>query len=291
MAVGVPEHEVFAAADRVLARGERPTVERVRAELGRGSPARVGQLLESWWDALAKRLAGHAALPDVPLEVAAAFQHVWATASAHAQTQAEGLVAPERAALAEAVARTDAALVGERAAKDAAVQAAYQAQERSETLVAEIARLQGAIEQQVATATDRDQRLAEAVARGERLEAALANALRARDAERAAAVQERDTLHQHIRQTENRAAREIDRAREEAKTLKRDLGIAQRERAVAVSAAQTALRAQHAAEKRAATLEARISRPTPRSPTRGSLPSRASKPAAGRAAAERPRTR
>lgn len=31
MPVGVPEDEVFAAADRVLARGERPTVERVRA--------------------------------------------------------------------------------------------------------------------------------------------------------------------------------------------------------------------------------------------------------------------
>lgn len=55
MPVGVPETEVFAAADRVLARGERPTVERVRAELGRGSPARIGQLLETWWDALTKR--------------------------------------------------------------------------------------------------------------------------------------------------------------------------------------------------------------------------------------------
>lgn len=43
MGVGVPETDVFAAADRVLARGERPTVERVRIELGRGSPARVGQ--------------------------------------------------------------------------------------------------------------------------------------------------------------------------------------------------------------------------------------------------------
>lgn len=30
MASGVPEHEVWAAADAVLARGERPTVERVR---------------------------------------------------------------------------------------------------------------------------------------------------------------------------------------------------------------------------------------------------------------------
>jgi hypothetical protein len=35
MAVGMPEDEVFAAADAVLARGELPTVKRVRLELGR----------------------------------------------------------------------------------------------------------------------------------------------------------------------------------------------------------------------------------------------------------------
>ena len=80
MAIGVPEIEVFQAADRVLARGERPTVERVRTELGRGSPARVGQLLEQWWDRLAKRLAGETRLPDLPAEVAAAFKTAWAMA-------------------------------------------------------------------------------------------------------------------------------------------------------------------------------------------------------------------
>ncbi|MGF0238152.1 DNA-binding protein [Rhodococcus sp. IEGM1300] len=37
---------MFAAADAVLARGERPTVERVRLELGRGRPARVSSLLD-----------------------------------------------------------------------------------------------------------------------------------------------------------------------------------------------------------------------------------------------------
>lgn len=58
MAVGVPENDVFAAADAVLARGERPTVERVRLELGRGSPARVGALLDQWWEQLAGRLRG-----------------------------------------------------------------------------------------------------------------------------------------------------------------------------------------------------------------------------------------
>ncbi len=61
MAVGVPETEVFAAADAVLERGERPTVERVRQELGRGSPARVGALLDQWGNAwLSACVAKHA---------------------------------------------------------------------------------------------------------------------------------------------------------------------------------------------------------------------------------------
>ena len=108
MAVGVPETEVFAAADRVLARGERPTTERVRAELGRGSPARVGQLLEQWWDRLAKRLAGETQLPELPPAVAEAFKAVWVSATEHgtelaqaAVAQAKGELAQEQAHLAE----------------------------------------------------------------------------------------------------------------------------------------------------------------------------------------------
>jgi hypothetical protein len=57
MAIGGPETDVFAAADAVLARGERPTVERVCLELGRGSPARVGGLLDQWWARLAECLS------------------------------------------------------------------------------------------------------------------------------------------------------------------------------------------------------------------------------------------
>ena len=69
MAVGVPENEVFAAADAVLARGERPTVERVRLELGRGSPARAGGLLDQLWRRLSERLSGETRLPALPSEV------------------------------------------------------------------------------------------------------------------------------------------------------------------------------------------------------------------------------
>lgn len=96
MANGVPEHEVWAAADAVLARGERPTVERVRTTLGRGSPARVGQLLEQWWEQLAQRLKGHALLPELPGEVAQTFAEAWRLALAHADTAAQTALTEEQ---------------------------------------------------------------------------------------------------------------------------------------------------------------------------------------------------
>lgn len=71
----------FAAADTVLARGERPTVERVRLELCRGSPARVGGLLDQWWELLAGRLRGETRLPGLPAKVAQAFVAIWQQAT------------------------------------------------------------------------------------------------------------------------------------------------------------------------------------------------------------------
>ncbi len=53
---GVQTEEVWAAADAVLAQGERPTIERVRQQLGRGSPNTVGPMLDGWYGSLAKRL-------------------------------------------------------------------------------------------------------------------------------------------------------------------------------------------------------------------------------------------
>jgi hypothetical protein len=64
---------VFAAADAALARGERPKVEHVRLEFERGSPARVGELLDQWWARLAERLSGEIYLPALPAEVSQAF--------------------------------------------------------------------------------------------------------------------------------------------------------------------------------------------------------------------------
>jgi hypothetical protein len=45
VARGVQLEEVWASADAVLAQGERPTIERVRQHLGRGSPNTVAPML------------------------------------------------------------------------------------------------------------------------------------------------------------------------------------------------------------------------------------------------------
>ena len=55
---GIQEEDVFRAADALLAEGLRPTIERVRLKIGRGSPNTVSPMLERWFASLGERLAG-----------------------------------------------------------------------------------------------------------------------------------------------------------------------------------------------------------------------------------------
>jgi len=220
MAIGVPETDVFQAADRVLARGTRPTVERVRTELGRGSPARVGQLLEQWWDALAKRLAGETRLPELPADVASAFTRVWAEASEHASTTAEQSVAAMR----EALPSEQAALAAERAQwvadlerARAVASAAHDGQTIAQQRLADLQRRAEQLLTQLHDVSDQRDKLEahaghlaqEFMRLGEKLEAQE----KAHAAERASAAA-------HIRSTEDRAHAEVDRAREDIKGLR-----------------------------------------------------------------------
>ena len=101
---GVQQSEVWAAADTLLADGVRPTIERVRQKLGRGSPNTVAPMLESWFATLGPRL-GLAAGDDegrtqgLPLSVQQAFQSIWSTALATAELQAQEDIAAQRQAL------------------------------------------------------------------------------------------------------------------------------------------------------------------------------------------------
>lgn len=84
---GLTDEHVFAAADAIAARGERPTQEKVREKLGGGSFATIGPALRRWRDAQeeAAELAG----VDVPDSVDARGREllalVWREASSRAQ--------------------------------------------------------------------------------------------------------------------------------------------------------------------------------------------------------------
>jgi myosin heavy subunit len=267
MATGVPEADVFGAADRVLARGERPTVERVRVELGRGSPSRIGQLLEQWWDVLARRLAAETRLPELPQDVAEAFRALWSRAIAQAEQVIEVRVAGERETLQEA----QAALADERtrwqAGAEAArleVESALQARSMAETRLADAQRLAERQGQQLVDVLCQrdalqgrvDQLTDEVATLGTRLQQ-----------QEAAAATERESQSRHLRAMEDRSHGEVDRARQETKELRvqytaleRELGLRERQRDEAKTALSAAQREAAAQRARSEALEKQLAR-------------------------------
>ena len=87
---GITSLDVDRAADVLLHEGERPTIERIRARLGRGSPNTINPLLDAWWSRLAGRLdAGPAALHRLPEPVLHAAEALWLTALEDARRRAQ----------------------------------------------------------------------------------------------------------------------------------------------------------------------------------------------------------
>lgn len=219
MSVGVPENHVFAAADAVLARGERPTVERVRLELGRGSPARVGALLDQWWEQLAGRLRGETRLPDLPAELAQAFLAIWQQAITLAQGVAEQGLASQRQVLTEerealvaleARARLDVAQARQQTGE------AVSARQRAETRLADLEQL---LAQRLAQIDDLRGQRDELLAQRNEARGQVVNLQQQVHDVRVQAEQAREEQQRYTREVEDRAYREIDRTREENKGL------------------------------------------------------------------------
>jgi Plasmid replication region DNA-binding N-term len=75
---GITQSDVSQAADSLLRTGERPTIDKVRAKIGRGSPNTINPLLDAWWKTLSARLdAGPAALHRLPETVAHVAEALW----------------------------------------------------------------------------------------------------------------------------------------------------------------------------------------------------------------------
>ena len=80
---GVQQEDVWAAADALIAAGLRPTIERVRQKLGRGSPNTVAPMLEYWFASLGQRLRLAEAKPEeggIPAPLRSAMMELWSAA-------------------------------------------------------------------------------------------------------------------------------------------------------------------------------------------------------------------
>ena len=260
MARGITQEQVSAAADALVTAGERPTVEKIRAQLGTGSPNTVTRMLDTWRGALATRLSQVLALPEVPVEAGQAFAEIWRVAVSHAASLAQAALAHEQNTLLAA----QTSLMQERklweiaiAEAQAQAQSAGQAREVAETRLADIQRL---VEQQAG-------QLAELLRQRDGLQQRADQLAEAFDTYKSTVTTEREAQAAHIRAVEDRAHAEIDRAREEAKTLQTTLRQKERETSTVAARLETAETSARAAERlaaehgaRARTLEQQLAR-------------------------------
>jgi len=100
---GITLSDVSHAADALLRAGERPTIERVRQKLGKGSPNTINPLLDAWWKTLSARLdSGPAALHRLPETVAHVAEALWMQAleegrrRAHAELKTSERIASDK---------------------------------------------------------------------------------------------------------------------------------------------------------------------------------------------------
>ena len=75
----ISQAEIFRAADELLIEGHRPSIDRVRMRLGRGSPNTIQHHMEIWWTKLGARLRDlpDRTFPQVPERVGHALQLLW----------------------------------------------------------------------------------------------------------------------------------------------------------------------------------------------------------------------
>jgi hypothetical protein len=111
----IGQADVFGAADELLLEGNRPTIDRVRMRLGRGSPNTINEHLDAWWLKLGARLRDIPGreFPQLPERTAQALLTLWNEALEGAQDTLRGSIGAresEVAARDEALSAAAAAL-------------------------------------------------------------------------------------------------------------------------------------------------------------------------------------
>ncbi len=228
---GVQTDEVWAAADAVLALGERPTIERVRQQLGRGSPNTVGPMLDGWYGSLAGRLQTpdelHTASPQselaLPAPVVRAAKVLWGRALQLSEEQATLQLAQEQEALeiqAQSLRSDQTELVQERQRLDDRADALALAMQAKDAQIAELSRQVQELQHNLGESVER---LASAQSENSKARQAIdveRQISAAKDSEHQA---ERTRMEERTVAQERRLHTEVDRARQEAKRLAQQL--------------------------------------------------------------------
>lgn len=253
MARGITESDVHTAADELVANGERPTVERIRAHLGTGSPNTVTRWLDTWWKNLGLRLQPKRPyLKDAPAALAELAGQWWALALQHACESVLEELAEAKQSLADEndELRVQQQNFAEEASElHAKATASAHAERLARTQVAELRQLVDQLQSQLTESTQQrasvDQRLEQLDVARQALEARLHE-------EQELARSERESLMKHARSVEDRAAREIDQARQQAKDLQTKLASAEKLRVTTEQSLASALNAAQKAATEAA---------------------------------------
>lgn len=235
MARGITESDVHSAADTLVASGERPTVERIRAHLGTGSPNTVVRWLETWWQELGSRLANEhqvrMATTNVPETVAALAGQWWTLALDHARSHAEEVLARERAALQDAhgtLERDRHSMQAELAQLRGETEAAHQTEQLATTRATELERLVEQLQRQI---DEMERQRDTAVQRITEAEEARKALRRQWQQLQETAKTERENLIHHVQATEDRTHAEVDRARQETRVAQLELATLRKEAA------------------------------------------------------------
>jgi DNA repair exonuclease SbcCD ATPase subunit len=215
----ISQADVFRAADELLVEGHRPSIDRVRMRLGRGSPNTINDHMETWWTKLGSRLRDlpQGTFPQVPERVGHALQLLWNEALAGAHETLQGALLERE----QAIAQQEQAL-------QTRIRELADREQGAATRAAAIEESLGLIREQLSAANQRAENLETAI-RGRDAECARlrdrmtvleASSVELRgklDAVTAAHQVERAKLEERYSAAEARWLTEVDRARQLAK--------------------------------------------------------------------------
>lgn len=226
---GVQQDDVWAAADALIAEGLRPTIERVRLQMGRGSPNTVGPLLEAWFATLGPRLGVGEAKEEaggLPAAVQQASIKLWEAALSQARKEIDIAAAAARQALMDERAVFESRVA--ELAQQEAVFAERQAATERALLVAQeqMADLGQRLREAQALLTERDQEIDGLLSRLSAVEQQRETERRRTDEEGQRHAEERGRVEERAAANERRLMQDIDRERQESKLAKAALAAA-----------------------------------------------------------------